>query len=399
MRQSVQSSPGASFNISEGTGSLCTDSVKQQAQGGTGCKLRSLGTLCRTPSTILDNKGAAKAVFEKRKALFNTVKENRADQALIIGRSPQGEAEPGVGVEEDRRVCLPPGWLPVHCSGRLLPLQGQVILPAAPGAGWTSVWAACNGPPAGWLLRVRGLQGHVEGSGGTGTTPRGRGPVGGQDPQTPLSGETVCCCGWWAAAAFGWPRPSCVPFLLRACFRCAGGPRADVLHGAGCHSGAGSLRTSLCSADGLLYWPPRYWCCPCSLPPHPGTAEFWPEVIASLFSPPGFLALAIADESLGTCWWSWFSQGNGTAAWSEVTVPLGARKRPFQVGGCLQFPLGGAWGACGCSCTEEGRGYELHVPPPKPPPCFFPLSLSCWPWRISMAPRHPSPSPSATSPS
>ncbi|KAM6431537.1 apical endosomal glycoprotein isoform 2-T2 [Liasis olivaceus] len=47
--------------------------------------------------------------------------------------------------------------------------------------------------------------------------------------------------------------------------------------------------------------------------------------------PHGFLALAIADESLGTRWWAWFAQGNGSAAWSEATVPLGAQKRPFQL--------------------------------------------------------------------
>ncbi|XP_063172549.1 apical endosomal glycoprotein-like [Candoia aspera] len=47
--------------------------------------------------------------------------------------------------------------------------------------------------------------------------------------------------------------------------------------------------------------------------------------------PRGFLALAIADEGLGTRWWAWFAQGSGTATWSEATVPLGARKRPFQL--------------------------------------------------------------------
>lgn len=97
---------------------------------------------------------------------------------------------------------------------------------------------------------------------------------------------------------------------------------------------------------------------------------------AACFSPPhpaGFLALAIADESLGTHGWAWFARSNGTASWAEATVPLGARRRPFQVGGHLQFLQDGtwdegrgeaaAWGAWGCSCPErkEGRSRELQV--------------------------------------
>ncbi|XP_042334858.1 apical endosomal glycoprotein [Sceloporus undulatus] len=47
--------------------------------------------------------------------------------------------------------------------------------------------------------------------------------------------------------------------------------------------------------------------------------------------PQGFLALAIADESLGTRRWVWAALGNGTVMWEWARVPLGARARPFQI--------------------------------------------------------------------
>ncbi|XP_039200779.1 apical endosomal glycoprotein [Crotalus tigris] len=47
--------------------------------------------------------------------------------------------------------------------------------------------------------------------------------------------------------------------------------------------------------------------------------------------PEGLLALAVADESLGTHWWAWSARSNGTASWAEAMVPLGARRRPFQL--------------------------------------------------------------------
>ncbi|KAH0615645.1 hypothetical protein JD844_005106 [Phrynosoma platyrhinos] len=50
-----------------------------------------------------------------------------------------------------------------------------------------------------------------------------------------------------------------------------------------------------------------------------------------IIGPQGFLALAIADESLGTCRWVWSALGNGTVVWERARVPLGARNRPFQI--------------------------------------------------------------------
>ncbi|XP_013913049.1 PREDICTED: apical endosomal glycoprotein [Thamnophis sirtalis] len=61
--------------------------------------------------------------------------------------------------------------------------------------------------------------------------------------------------------------------------------------------------------------------------------------------PEGFLALAIADGSLGTRWWAWFAKSNGTASWAEATVRLGARKRPFQLELLARADLDGPWGA------------------------------------------------------
>ncbi|ETE60638.1 Apical endosomal glycoprotein, partial [Ophiophagus hannah] len=58
-----------------------------------------------------------------------------------------------------------------------------------------------------------------------------------------------------------------------------------------------------------------------------------------------FLALAIADGSLGTRWWAWFAQSNGTTSWREATVPLGARKRPFQLELLARADLDGPRGA------------------------------------------------------
>lgn len=75
------------------------------------------------------------------------------------------------------------------------------------------------------------------------------------------------------------------------------------------------------------------------LPLSPWHSQMLPSTEATAcFSPPhpaGFLALAIADGSLGTRWWAWFARSNGTTSWAEATVRLGARKRPFQVGVCL----------------------------------------------------------------
>ncbi|XP_032089532.1 apical endosomal glycoprotein-like isoform X2 [Thamnophis elegans] len=61
--------------------------------------------------------------------------------------------------------------------------------------------------------------------------------------------------------------------------------------------------------------------------------------------PEGFLALAIADGSLGTRWWAWFAKSNGTASWAKATVLLGARKRPFQLELLARADLDGPWGA------------------------------------------------------
>ncbi|XP_044295682.1 apical endosomal glycoprotein [Varanus komodoensis] len=47
--------------------------------------------------------------------------------------------------------------------------------------------------------------------------------------------------------------------------------------------------------------------------------------------PRGLLALAVADESLGTSRWLWHRRGNGSVAWAQAHVPLGARARPFQL--------------------------------------------------------------------
>nr|XP_020664820.1 apical endosomal glycoprotein [Pogona vitticeps] len=47
--------------------------------------------------------------------------------------------------------------------------------------------------------------------------------------------------------------------------------------------------------------------------------------------PQGFLALAVADESLGTGRWVWYALGNATTGWSHARIPLGARARPFQL--------------------------------------------------------------------
>ncbi|XP_061460449.1 apical endosomal glycoprotein [Rhineura floridana] len=47
--------------------------------------------------------------------------------------------------------------------------------------------------------------------------------------------------------------------------------------------------------------------------------------------PQGLLALAIADERLGTHRVVWYTPGNGTTAWERATVPLGSRDRPFQL--------------------------------------------------------------------
>ncbi|XP_070811785.1 apical endosomal glycoprotein [Pituophis catenifer annectens] len=60
--------------------------------------------------------------------------------------------------------------------------------------------------------------------------------------------------------------------------------------------------------------------------------------------PEGFLALAIADGSLGTRWWAWFARSNGTTSWATATVPLGARKRPFQLELLARADLDGSWG-------------------------------------------------------
>ncbi|XP_015272268.1 PREDICTED: apical endosomal glycoprotein [Gekko japonicus] len=47
--------------------------------------------------------------------------------------------------------------------------------------------------------------------------------------------------------------------------------------------------------------------------------------------PQGFLALAVADKSLGTHQRVWSASGNGTAVRAQVTVFLGVRSRPFQL--------------------------------------------------------------------
>ncbi|KAJ7308087.1 hypothetical protein JRQ81_008593 [Phrynocephalus forsythii] len=47
--------------------------------------------------------------------------------------------------------------------------------------------------------------------------------------------------------------------------------------------------------------------------------------------PQGLLALAVADESLGTSRWVWYALGNGTSGWEHVRIHLGARARPFQL--------------------------------------------------------------------
>ncbi|XP_060107229.1 apical endosomal glycoprotein [Heteronotia binoei] len=47
--------------------------------------------------------------------------------------------------------------------------------------------------------------------------------------------------------------------------------------------------------------------------------------------PQGFLALAVADKSLGTHLTVWSTLGNGTVVHAQVTVFLGARSRPFQL--------------------------------------------------------------------
>ncbi|XP_026541659.1 apical endosomal glycoprotein [Notechis scutatus] len=59
--------------------------------------------------------------------------------------------------------------------------------------------------------------------------------------------------------------------------------------------------------------------------------------------PEGFLALAIADGSPGTRWWAWFAQSSET--WRKATVPLGARKRPFQLELLARADLDGPRGA------------------------------------------------------
>lgn len=51
---------------------------------------------------------------------------------------------------------------------------------------------------------------------------------------------------------------------------------------------------------------------------------------------PESLALAVADEKLGTRRLLWSTLGNGTAVWSHATVALGERGRPFQVSGVLR---------------------------------------------------------------
>ncbi|XP_053138494.1 apical endosomal glycoprotein [Hemicordylus capensis] len=47
--------------------------------------------------------------------------------------------------------------------------------------------------------------------------------------------------------------------------------------------------------------------------------------------PQGLLGFAVADELLGTRWAMWYALGNGSTEWTRTRLPLGARKRPFQL--------------------------------------------------------------------
>ncbi|XP_009702842.1 PREDICTED: apical endosomal glycoprotein, partial [Cariama cristata] len=47
--------------------------------------------------------------------------------------------------------------------------------------------------------------------------------------------------------------------------------------------------------------------------------------------PQGFLAVSIADHTTGTTHLAWHTQGHGGTAGGQVRIPLGERRRPFQV--------------------------------------------------------------------
>lgn len=150
---------------------------------------------------------------------------------------------------------------PLRCRSQCLPLQEGPILPRAPGAGWTSAWAACDGPPAGSVLWVRGSQEHDPARLEVGLGPCHGGGGGG--------GGGVVAVFWLTRA-----HHCSLLLLLRAGFQSAGGPWADVLHGTGCYSRVGPFRFRLCAADGLHHWPRRYGCCLCPL----GTVECCPAL-------------------------------------------------------------------------------------------------------------------------
>ncbi|KAH1179377.1 hypothetical protein KIL84_021960 [Mauremys mutica] len=47
--------------------------------------------------------------------------------------------------------------------------------------------------------------------------------------------------------------------------------------------------------------------------------------------PQGFIALGIVDHALGLHRLAWHTPGNGSTAWTHISVPLGERARPFQL--------------------------------------------------------------------
>uniref|UniRef100_A0A8D2KRU4 MAM domain containing 4 n=1 Tax=Varanus komodoensis TaxID=61221 RepID=A0A8D2KRU4_VARKO len=81
--------------------------------------------------------------------------------------------------------------------------------------------------------------------------------------------------------------------------------------------------------------------------------------------PRGLLALAVADESLGTSRWLWHRRGNGSVAWAQAHVPLGARARPFQVG-------------CSAGAERSGLGRFLSPPHPAGLSCNFERGWCGW---------------------
>ncbi|NXN89128.1 AEGP protein, partial [Bombycilla garrulus] len=94
--------------------------------------------------------------------------------------------------------------------------------------------------------------------------------------------------------------------------------------------------------------------------------------------PQGFLAISVTDHTIGTTQLTWHTQGHGSITEGHVRVPLGERRRPFQVELLAQVDLQGSASVSVDNVTFEQCYFDVALLTAAELSCNFERGMCGW---------------------